>query len=160
MVHGTTGYNFLNDLNGLFVDASQQRRLRRTYAKLTGHADPFEDVLYDAKRLIMNTAMASELSVLAHMLDRIGEGNRKSRDFTLESMRDVITEVVACFPVYRTYVDELGWRPEDRAVVEQAIRRARRRNPAMEVVAVRLLPRSRAAARPERPARGGRPRAP
>ena len=131
-VHGTTGYNFLNDLNGLFVDASQQRRLRRTYAKLTGHADDFDDVLYDAKRLIMNTAMASELSVLAHMLDRIGESNRKSRDFTLESMRDVITEVVACFPVYRTYVDEHGWMPEDRAVVEQAITRARRRNPAME----------------------------
>ena len=131
-VHGTTGYNFLNDLNGLFIDASEQRRLRRAYAKLTGHADNFDDVLYDAKRLIMSTAMASELSVLAHMLDRIGESNRKSRDFTLESMRDVITEVVACFPVYRTYVDEQGWTPEDRAVVEQAITRARRRNPAME----------------------------
>ena len=131
-VHGTTGYNFLNDLNGIFVDASQQRRLRRTYAKLTGHTDNFDDVLYDAKRLIMTTAMASELSVLAHMLDRIGESNRKSRDFTLESMRDVIIEVVACFPVYRTYVDEQGWMPEDRAVVEQAITRAVRRNPAME----------------------------
>jgi malto-oligosyltrehalose synthase len=131
-VHGTTGYNFLNDLNGLFIDASQQRRLRRTYAKLTGHADPFDDVLYEAKRLIMTTAMASELSVLAHMLDRIGESNRRSRDFTLESMRDVIIEVVACFPVYRTYVEEQGWTPEDRRVVEQAISRARRRNPAME----------------------------
>ena len=131
-VHGTTGYNFLNDLNGLFVDASQQRRLRRTYAKLTGHADPFDDVLYEAKRVIITTAMASELSVLAHMLDRIGESNRRSRDFTLESMRDVIIEVVACFPVYRTYVEEQGWTPEDRRVVEQAISRARRRNPAME----------------------------
>jgi (1->4)-alpha-D-glucan 1-alpha-D-glucosylmutase len=80
----------------------------------------------------MSTAMASELSVLAHMLDRIGESNRKSRDFTLDSMREVISEVVACFPVYRTYVDERGWSPEDRAVVELAIARARRRNPAME----------------------------
>ena len=131
-VHGTTGYNFLTDLNGIFVHAGQARRLRRTYAKLTGHDAQFDDVLYDAKRLIMNTAMASELSVLAHMLDRVGESNRKSRDFTLESMRDVITEVVSCFPVYRTYVDERGWTPEDRAVVEQAIPSARRRNPAME----------------------------
>jgi (1->4)-alpha-D-glucan 1-alpha-D-glucosylmutase len=131
-VQGTTGYNFLNDLNGLFVDGSQARRLRRNYAKLTGHIDSFEDVLYESKRLIMNTAMASELNVLAHIFDRIGESNRKSRDFTLDSLRDVITEVVACFPVYRTYVDEHGWTPEDRAVVEQAIARARRRNPAME----------------------------
>ena len=131
-VHGTTGYNFTNDLNGLFVDGSQDRRLRRTYGKLTGHDESFDDVLYAAKRLIMATAMASELNVLAHMLDRIGESNRKSRDFTLESLRDVITEVVASFPVYRTYVDEQGWTPEDRVVVEYAIARARRRNPAME----------------------------
>ena len=131
-VHGTTGYNYLNDLNGLFVDAAQERRMRRIYTRLTGRDEPFDDVLYTSKRLIITTAMASELMVLAHTLDRIGEGNRKSRDFTLDSMRDVITEVVACFPVYRTYVDEEGWSPEDRAVVERAIGRARRRNPAME----------------------------
>jgi (1->4)-alpha-D-glucan 1-alpha-D-glucosylmutase len=132
LVHGTTGYNFLNDVNGLFVDTSQARRLRRAYAKLTGHVAPFADVLYESKRLIMNTAMASELNVLGHILNRIGESNRKSRDFTLDSLRDVITEVVACFPVYRTYVDARGWTPEDRAVIELAISEARRRNPAME----------------------------
>jgi (1->4)-alpha-D-glucan 1-alpha-D-glucosylmutase len=131
-VHGTTGYNFLNDLNGLFVDRPQARRMRRAYAKLTGRTAPFDDVLYASKRLIMKTAMASELNVLAHMLDRIAESNRKSRDFTLESLRDAITEVVACFPVYRTYVDGRGWSSEDRAVVVRAVARARRRNPAME----------------------------
>jgi (1->4)-alpha-D-glucan 1-alpha-D-glucosylmutase len=131
-VHGTTGYNYLNDLNGIFVDGSHARRARRVYAKLTGHSEGFDDVLYAAKRLIMTTAMASELIVLAHMLDRIAESNRKSRDFTLDSLRDVITEVVACFPVYRTYVDETGWRVEDRAILAQAIARARRRNAAME----------------------------
>ena len=131
-VHGTTGYNYLNDLNGVFVDTSQARRVRRVYAKLTGGDQAFADVLYETKRLIMNTSMASELNVLAHMLDRIGESSRKSRDFTTESLRNVIIEVVACFPVYRTYVDEHGWAPDDRRVVEQAIARARRRNPAME----------------------------
>jgi (1->4)-alpha-D-glucan 1-alpha-D-glucosylmutase len=131
-VHGTTGYNFLNELNGLFVSSAQARRMRRAYAKLTGRTEAFDDVLYASKRLIMETAMASELSVLAHMLDRTGESNRNSRDFTLESLRDAITEVVACFPVYRTYVDEHGWTADDRAVVVQAVSRARRRNPAME----------------------------
>jgi (1->4)-alpha-D-glucan 1-alpha-D-glucosylmutase len=131
-VHGTTGYNYLNALNGIFVDTGQAKRMRRIYARLTGRDARFDDVLYACKRLIMSTAMASELSVLAHMLDRIGEASRKSRDFTLDSMRDVITEVVACFPVYRTYVDETAWSPEDRAVIELAILRARLRNPAME----------------------------
>ncbi len=131
-VHGTTGYNFLNDVNGLFVDPAHARRVRRVYARLTGHAEPVDDVLYGAKRLIVSTAMSSELNVLAHMLDRIAENNRRSRDFTLDALRDAITEFVACFPVYRTYVDEQGWRMEDRAVVARAIARARLRNPAME----------------------------
>jgi (1->4)-alpha-D-glucan 1-alpha-D-glucosylmutase len=131
-VHGTTGYSYLNDLNGLFVNSAHGRRMRRTYAKLTGSLDPFEEVVYESNRLIMETGMASERNVLAHMLNRIGKSNRRSRDFTLESLRDVITEVVACFPVYRTYVDVHGWTAEDRAIVERAIARARRRNPAME----------------------------
>ncbi len=131
-VHGTTGYNFLNQVNGLFVNTSNTRRMRRVYAKVTGLTESFDDLLYRTKRLIMDTSMASELNVLADMLNRISESNRKSRDFTLNSLRDAIVEVVACFPAYRTYVNEPGWTHEDRMVVEQAIVRARRRNPAMD----------------------------
>ena len=131
-VAGTTGYSFLNELNGLFISRTDARRMLSTYAKLTGQIEPFEDVRCESKRLIMATAMASELNVLAHALERIADGNRRSRDFTLNSLRDTLTEVIAFFPVYRTYVDEQGWTPEDRAVVDQAITRARRRNPAME----------------------------
>jgi (1->4)-alpha-D-glucan 1-alpha-D-glucosylmutase len=131
-VHGTTGYNFLNQINGLFVDPANARRMRKVYAKLTGREQSFDDLLYESKRLIMDTAMASELTVLAHMLDRIGESNRRSRDFTMNSLRDALVEVVACFPIYRTYVDQQGWEPDDRAAVERAIVRARRRNPAMD----------------------------
>jgi (1->4)-alpha-D-glucan 1-alpha-D-glucosylmutase len=76
-VHGTTGYNFLNQLNGLFVNAANARHMRRVYAKLTGRAESFDDLVYDAKRLIMDTSLASELNVLAHMLNRISESNRK-----------------------------------------------------------------------------------
>jgi (1->4)-alpha-D-glucan 1-alpha-D-glucosylmutase len=131
-VHGTTGYNFLNQVNGLFVETANARRMRRVYGKVTGRTQTFDDLSYETKRLIMDTAMASELTVLAHMLDRIGESNRRSRDFTLNSLRDMLVEVVASFPVYRTYVNEQGWAPDDRAALERAIIRARRRNPAMD----------------------------
>jgi (1->4)-alpha-D-glucan 1-alpha-D-glucosylmutase len=162
-VSGTTGYNFLNQVNGLFVHPGNARRMRRTYGRLTGRTQSFDDLLYETKRLIMDTAMASELTVLAHMLDRIGETNRKSRDFTLNSIRDMLVEVVACFPIYRTYVNEHGWAPEDRAALERAIGQARHRNPAMESSIFDffrevLLPRDPAdvpAAGPER--RGGYP---
>ena len=130
--HGTTGYNFLSQVNGVFVEPANAKRMRRVYAKVTGRTQTFDDLLYEAKRLIMDTAMASELTVLAHTLDRIGESNRRSRDFTLHSLRDMLVEVVACFPLYRTYVNEQGWDADDRAALERAIVRARRRNPAMD----------------------------
>jgi (1->4)-alpha-D-glucan 1-alpha-D-glucosylmutase len=131
-VHGTTGYDFLNDVNGLFVQPSSARRLRRLYARLTGRQEPFDDAVYTSKRLIMETALASELTVLTHAVDRIAESNRDTRDFTMNSLRDALTEVVACFPVYRTYVTEAGWTRRDREIIEEAVARARRRNPALE----------------------------
>ena len=106
--------------------------MRKVYNRLTGATGSLDDLLYDSKRLIMDTSMASELNVLADMLNRISESNRKSRDFTLNSLRDVIIEVVACFPTYRTYITTRGWTAEDRAMITQSIAVAQRRNPAMD----------------------------
>jgi (1->4)-alpha-D-glucan 1-alpha-D-glucosylmutase len=89
-------------------------------------------VAYECKRLITKTALASELNVLAHALNRLSEGDRRARDFTLESLRGALREVVACFPIYRTYVSAAGAAETDRQMIELALARARRRNPAME----------------------------
>jgi (1->4)-alpha-D-glucan 1-alpha-D-glucosylmutase len=92
----------------------------------------FDEVAYQCKKLITRTSLASELNVLAHALNQLSEGHRRSRDFTLNSLREVLGEVVACFPVYRTYVNTDGWTQSDRRVIETAVRRARKRNPALE----------------------------
>ena len=131
-VVGTTGYGFLSLVSGLFVDGRHARRLRRVYSRLTGRQETFDEVVYESKRTIMLTAMASELNVLAHALNRISEHDRRYRDFTLNSCRAVLREVIACFPVYRTYVSARGVDAFDRAAVQQAIEQARRRNPLME----------------------------
>jgi (1->4)-alpha-D-glucan 1-alpha-D-glucosylmutase len=131
-VAGTTGYNFLNLVSGLFVDDRHVRRLRRIYKLTTGQGDSFEDVAYRARQTVMLTAMASELNVLAHALNRLSETDRNTRDFTLSNCRRVLREVVACFPVYRTYVSARGASAFDRAVIDAALAEARRRNPVME----------------------------
>jgi (1->4)-alpha-D-glucan 1-alpha-D-glucosylmutase len=131
-VAGTTGYTFLNDVNGLFVDGRHAKKMQRVYARLTGHHGPFADVAYEGKRLIVVTALSSEFQVLAHSVNRISEADRRSRDFTLANIRRALREVVACFPVYRTYVDGAGGTAEDSELVDGAIAEARRRNPAME----------------------------
>lgn len=129
---GTTGYTFLNDVNGVLIDSRRARKMQRVYARLTGHREPFSDVAYESKRLIVSTALSSEFQVLAQSVNRLSESDRRSRDFTLASIRHALREVVACFPVYRTYVGRTGATADDTAVVDTAIAEARRRNPAME----------------------------
>ena len=131
-VHGTTGYGFLNTINGLFVHPQRLRGLRRAYRRFSGYRVSSADTEYNGKRLIMRTAMSSELNVLARALNRISETERRYRDFTLNSLRRALMEVVACFPVYRTYVSASGASDEDVAVVDAAISEARKRNPVQE----------------------------
>ena len=132
LVHGTTGYDFLNDVNGLFIDEANGDRFRRVYTTYTGDTANVRDVTYQAKRLIITRSMASELNVLAYELNRISERNRQWRDFTLASLQEALREVVACFPVYRTYVSRTGWSSFDEECVDRAIGEALRRNPALE----------------------------
>jgi (1->4)-alpha-D-glucan 1-alpha-D-glucosylmutase len=130
-IAGTTGYAFANEATRLLADPSGERALRQFYSRFTGLSSPFADVVYESKKLITRSSLASELNVLAHALNRISESNRRSRDFTLESLRGVLQEVVACFPVYRTYITTEGWRQADRDRIEAAVLEARRRNPAI-----------------------------
>jgi (1->4)-alpha-D-glucan 1-alpha-D-glucosylmutase len=129
---GTTGYDFLADLNALYVDPAGQRALHAFYRRFTRREGSFEQVVYDSKKVVLESTLASELNLLAHDLNRLSEGDRRTRDFTLNSLRDMLAEVIACFPVYRTYIDRERHRPEDRAVVERAVTAARWRNPAMD----------------------------
>jgi (1->4)-alpha-D-glucan 1-alpha-D-glucosylmutase len=132
-VEGTTGYGFLNLVNGLFVDHSKEKAFQQLYRRFTGWTQAFDDLLCDSKRLILQVAMSSELNVLARRLDHISEQHRWSRDFTLESLRDGLREVLATFPVYRTYVrsDQTEVDAQDRRQVNIAIREAKLRNPAI-----------------------------
>jgi (1->4)-alpha-D-glucan 1-alpha-D-glucosylmutase len=130
-VAGTSGYAFLNMLNGLFVDAEQRWALTRFYRDWTQDSRTFADVVYYAKRLIMQVSLASEVHMLAYQLDRLAQKHRWSRDFTLNSLRRALQEVIACFPVYRSYITGDELHPDDRLYVQQAVVWAQRRNPAV-----------------------------
>ena len=128
--HGTTGYDFAGVLNGVFVDQSGATAFRDLYRDFTGDASDFDDLVYESKRLILRVAMSSELHVLSRRLERVASQHRFSRDFTFNTLHDALAEVIACFPVYRSYVrrrhTSVG--PEDRAHILRAVRAAKRRN--------------------------------
>jgi (1->4)-alpha-D-glucan 1-alpha-D-glucosylmutase len=137
-VHGSTGYRFANVVNGLFVEPGARHRLERTYRTFTGDDERWDDVTYYARRLIMRTALASELTVLATRLARIARADRRTRDFTYSTLRTALSELVACFPVYRTYVRD-GVGPVDRRHLHWALKQARNRSQAADVSAFDFL---------------------
>ncbi|HEX8335715.1 MAG TPA: malto-oligosyltrehalose synthase, partial [Pyrinomonadaceae bacterium] len=131
-VSGTTGYEFMNLLNGVFVEAANGQALRELYADFAGARVRFTDLLYECKRLILKAAMSSELYVLSRRLTRLAERSRYTRDFTQNSLHHALTEVIACFPVYRTYIrrTQATVSPDDRLNIDAAVRAAKRRNAA------------------------------
>ncbi|MBV9464124.1 MAG: malto-oligosyltrehalose synthase [Verrucomicrobiae bacterium] len=129
-VQGTTGYDFLNLLNGVFVDRSQESFFDRVYSRFIGRELDYFEVFNTSQKTVMLLSLASEVNQLAFKLKRLARGSRRYRDFTLSSLVFVLREIIACLPVYRTYIDpergEIG--PVDRIVLESAVRKARRLN--------------------------------
>ena len=139
-VQGTTGYEFTNAVTRLLIDSSARRSMSDTYDKFIGGAIRFDQLVYEKKKETMELSLASEINVLAYTLDRLSEKNRLYRDFTLNSLKTVVREVIASFPVYRTYLlPGQGVSDEDRAVIQRAVNAARRRNPAVERTTFQLL---------------------
>ena len=132
-VHGTTGYDFANQVTQLLVDSSAETEITKTFHRFLGHSLHFGHLAYAKKLLVMRLALANDVNVLGNMVDRLSEQNRWYRDFTLEALARAVRETIACFPVYRTYL--APGRPvndQDRQVVERAVAAAERRNPAIE----------------------------
>ena len=127
---GTTGYEFLNAVTGLFVDPAGESGLTRTYETFTGRDDPFPEVVFRTKTLVLSSAFSGELDVLARQLDRLARKNRRTRDFTLNGLRRALRAVIACFPVYRSYLPD-GISPGEQRLVARAVREARRRAPTL-----------------------------
>ena len=132
-VDGTTGYEFANAVNGLFVAQNSAGKLERAQRFFTGNSLDFDDLVYRCKKLILKVSLASELNVLANLLIRIALSDRHTCDFTLNSLRSALSEIIAGFPVYRTYVNGGEVSAEDRRYVEQAVRAGKRRSTAPDL---------------------------
>ncbi|MBA3771931.1 MAG: malto-oligosyltrehalose synthase [Ramlibacter sp.] len=127
-VHGDTGYRFGSLVNGLFVDGSREELVDRLYHGFSGQAESFDEIAYRCKKIIIYTALFSELRWLADAIYQITRLNRRTRDFTRPRLRVALAEVAAAFPVYRTYL-RAGEPPSasDRQHIDWAVAAAKRR---------------------------------
>ncbi len=125
-VAGTTGYEFISLVNGLFVDPAAEQSLTATYQRFIDREPEFEQIVLAAKQQILRYSLNSELHVLGHEFHRLAQQSWTTRDFTLTGLREALADIITRFPVYRTYITEEGAQPEDRRDLDWAVSRARK----------------------------------
>ncbi len=132
-VAGTSGYDFLNRVNNLFIDPGNEEAMTACYQRFSEGEARYDDVVHAAKLQIMRQELASELERLTGLLAEVCDAHRRQRDHTRRELRDALRELTAAFPVYRTYVQP--GRPvtdTDRARVKEAVRCASERRPDLD----------------------------
>ena len=127
-VHGDTGYRFSSLVNGLFVDSAREAEVDELYRNFTQQAQDYDETVYRCKKIIIYTALFSELRWLASAIHQITRANRRTCDFTRPRLRVALAETAAAFPVYRTYLREgEAAGANDRQHIDWAIAAAKRR---------------------------------
>lgn len=130
-VQGTTGYDFLNHVNGIFCKYENKRKFNKIYYAFTGLRSSYESVLYEKKKLIIEKDMTGDVDNLAHLLRKISGRDRYGSDITLYGLKNAIVEILAHFPVYRTYVAGEFVTEENERFISKAVQAAHERNPGL-----------------------------
>ena len=130
-VQGTTGYDLLNYVNGIFCDERNEHSFTRLYASFIGTHYRYADLVSEKKRLMIGKLMAGDVDNLAHLLKRISSKDRDGSDITLYGLKRALVEVLTFFPVYRSYISHEDFTEDDQLHIEEAVSRAKETNPGL-----------------------------
>lgn len=128
-VDGTTGYDALNVINGLFCKKAMKSQYSKMYSSFTGNSYPYHEQVHDEKRLIVDKHLAGDVDNLAHKMVQIAGQYRYGHDFTLYGIRKALVEILTWFPVYRTFISLKQQREKDPEYLDEAIRLAKKSMP-------------------------------
>jgi (1->4)-alpha-D-glucan 1-alpha-D-glucosylmutase len=133
-IHGTTGYDYLNQASGLFVDSANEKPLSEFYSDFTGESTDYDAVSRDKKHRVLRDLLGSDVNRLTTLFTEICECHRDRRDFTQHDIIRAIRELVACFTVYRTYIvpERNEITDEDVRYVNEAIQLAKENRPELD----------------------------
>ncbi len=125
-IDGTSGYDALNDIGAVFVNPRAEQHLDKTYRDFTGIRRPFDRLVYNAKKLILDSSLTSELLRITRELKMIADSSAYTRDYPQEVLRTALEDVISWFPVYRTYINAHEFDKNDAIVITWAIGRAKK----------------------------------
>jgi (1->4)-alpha-D-glucan 1-alpha-D-glucosylmutase len=128
-IEGTSGYEFLNYVSGIFCDRSKENIFEQIYSRFTGKNLPYEEIMVEKKHLIIEKNLAGDVNNLAQKLKRIASQTRKGSDFTTYGLKEALAEFLAQFPVYRTYIEDSQVSECDRHYIIEAITKTKQHLP-------------------------------
>jgi (1->4)-alpha-D-glucan 1-alpha-D-glucosylmutase len=139
-VEGTTGYEFLNCLTGLFVDPQGELDMTELYVQFTGSEPNFLEVARRSKAEALRELFGSELQRLTRLVRRACAHRPDHRDHTVPDVRKALFELVVAMPVYRTYVRAgIPPRAADVRCMKTAVEGVRARAPGVDHALLQLL---------------------
>ena len=124
-IQGTSGYDFMNYVNGIFCKRENEYLFDKIYRRFSENQAYLENYIHDKKQLITEKHMAGDIDNLARILVQVASRYRYGNDFTLFGLRKSLTEVLCWFPVYRTYVSPEKVSESDVNYITAAVRRAK-----------------------------------
>lgn len=132
-VDGTTGYEFINNLNGLFCRTDTRDQFSRIYAKYTGVVEPYAQIVARNKKLFIQKRMAGEVEQLAFIIEAISSKDRYGIDITMHGIKEALEEILTYFPVYRTYINDFQISDRDKNYIEEVLRIVKKQNSYLEM---------------------------
>ena len=138
-ISGSTGYDYVNVVNGLFIDEQGFKKLQAIFSAFTSLDLPASDIIYEKKKLVMETLFGGEIENLGFYLGLLASHDRQARDLSRRELINVLVEVTACLPVYRTYIRSDTVSKPDREYLAKTMAEARRRNPSINPMAMNFI---------------------
>jgi (1->4)-alpha-D-glucan 1-alpha-D-glucosylmutase len=138
-VNGTTGYDFAREVNNLFVDNEGLDKIDEHYTRMIGGKREFIDLVYEKKKQVIMELFSSDLRSLGCELLQLAGADRYARDLAEKDLTQVVTEVTANLPVYRTYTRAMEVSTTDRRYLEVAFQETQRQGARLEETALEFL---------------------
>lgn len=131
-IQGTSGYDYLNYINGIFCQKANRDKFDEIYRNTTGFRTSFPDVVAEKKHLIIDKNLAGDIDNLSVLLKKIAGRYRYGNDFTLNGLKRAIAEVLTRFPIYCTYINAAGISAQDRKYIQEVIQAAKDNTPLLQ----------------------------
>jgi (1->4)-alpha-D-glucan 1-alpha-D-glucosylmutase len=130
-IAGTTGYDFLNHLNGVFIASGNEAQFDDIYSQFTATNAKYERVEYESKKHVLKNLFPREVSALTQRFRGIADQLPEGVDFIRPELESALVETIAAFGVYRTYArGDLKRLPSsEESHVRKAVRDASKRVP-------------------------------